>query len=278
VHDAIQVLTSMGVNVVATGGNGYNSTEHPAYTRNGQPWFRPANNSGSIMVGAGFSTNRARIDFSNHGQRFDLQGWGNAIVTTGYCLLYCVEGNHNIRYSNDFGGTSGAGPIVTTAVAVIQSYLRATGQAPWTTQQVVDLLKSTGQPQGSATPGQHIGPLPNLQAALATIEVDPPETTLLLDYASPLVTMTADDGWGSGVAQVQYRLGSEQRWTTYDEPFPVPEAGEQTIEYRSIDVNGNTGPVESVTLVNPDGNGHTWELRHRAAPGSAGISTPDIAQ
>jgi subtilase family protein len=169
VHEAIRVLTSMGVNVVATGGNGHNSTAHPAYTRNGQPWFRPDNHSGSILVGAGDSNTRERLGFSNHGPRFDLQGWGHQIITTGYCTLYCVQTDHDIRYSRTFGGTSGAGPIVTVAVAVIQSYLRATGQEPWTAREVADLLDNTGQPQGSDPAGEHIGPLPNLRAALAAI-------------------------------------------------------------------------------------------------------------
>jgi hypothetical protein len=256
VHEAIQLLSSMGVNVVATGGNGYNSTDHPAYTRDGQPWFRPENHSGSILVGAGHSSSRERLAFSNHGPRFDLQGWGHEIVTTGYCTLYCVQDNHDIRYSQSFGGTSGAGPIVTVAVVVIQSYLRATGQEPWTAQEVADLLKSTGQPQGTGTSGENIGPLPDLRAALASLEVDPPETTLLLNgrpgrpgsYASPLVTLTAADGWGSGVDSVMYRLDGEQRWVRYRGPFRISGAGERTVEYRSIDANGNTGAVESVTF------------------------------
>jgi hypothetical protein len=258
VHDAIQVLKSMGVSVVATGGNGFNSTDHPAYTRDGLPWFRPENHSGSILAGAGNSMTRERLDFSNHGPRFDLQGWGHRIATTGYCTLHCVQDNHDIRYSQTFGGTSGAGPIVTVAVVAIQSYLRATGQDPWTAQQVADLLKQTGQPQGPVTSDKHIGPLPNLRAALTAIEVDAPETTLLLDgraprmggnYFRPQVVLTATDGWGSGVDRVMYRLDGEQPWSTYDGPFRISGAGEETIEFRSSDHNGNTGPVEAVTFV-----------------------------
>jgi subtilisin family serine protease len=175
VHEAIQVLTGLGVTVVATGGNGYNSTDHPAYTRDGEPWFRPENNSGSILVGAGDSSTRERLDFSNHGPRFDLQGWGHEIVTTGYCTLYCVEDDHDISYADSFGGTSGAGPIVTAAVAAIQSYVTSTGQEPWTAEQIRDVLVKTGQPQGAGTADGHIGPLPDLRAALTSIEVDAPE-------------------------------------------------------------------------------------------------------
>jgi hypothetical protein len=248
VHQAIQVLSSMGVNVVATGGNGYNSTAHLAYTRDGLPWFRPDNHSGSILVGAGNSSSRERLAFSNHGPRFDLQGWGHQIVTTGYCTLYCVQDNHDIRYSQTFGGTSGAGPIVTVAVVAIQSYLRATGQQPWTAQQVADLLESTGQPQGPGPSSEHIGPLPDLRAAMAAIEVDPPEATLLRD--GQLATLSADDGWGSGVDRIMYRLDGERQWTTYDGPFRISGAGERAVEYRAVDLNGNLGPVESVSFAN----------------------------
>lgn len=169
VHEAIQVLTGLGVTVVATGGNGFNSTDHPAYTRDGQPWFRADNSSGSLLVGAGASTSRERLDFSNHGPRFDVQAWGEGIVTTGYCDLHCDQADHNVSYTASFGGTSGAGPIVTAAVAAIQSYVTSTGQAPLTPDQIRDLLIDTGQPQGPTTTHQHIGPLPNLQAALTTL-------------------------------------------------------------------------------------------------------------
>jgi hypothetical protein len=175
VHDAIQVLTRLGVTVVATGGNGFNSTDHPAYTRDGQPWFRADNSSGSILVGAGDSGSRERLDFSNHGPRFDVQGWGHGIVTTGYCNLYCVDGDHNVSYTDSFGGTSGAGPIVTAAVTAIQSYVTSTGAEPLTADQMREVLVSTGQPQGPSTAGQHIGPLPDLRAALTSLGADAPE-------------------------------------------------------------------------------------------------------
>jgi cytochrome c len=60
---------------------------------------------------------------------------------------------------------------------------------------------------------------------------------------------------GSGVDRVMYRLAGEQRWTTYEGPFRISGAGARTIEYRSSDVNGNVGPVESVTLSDLDDSG-----------------------
>jgi serine protease len=267
VHQAVTLLTGMGVTVVATGGNGANSTDHPAYTRDGLPWFRPDNSSGSIFVGAGSSTTRERLDFSNHGPRFDLQGWGQGITTTGHggtsTSFWPTAGGDdpatlNFRYTPSFGGTSGAGPIVTTAVVAIQSYLKATGQQPWSAQEIADVLKATGQPQGPDTAAQHIGPLPDLRAALESIEVDAAETTLLLDgapvrrgvYATPTVALEADDGWGSGVDRIMYRLDGNPRWITYDGPFQIFRGGRHTIEYRSNDVNGNTEWVQVAAFTN----------------------------
>src|SRR5262245_24976286 len=266
VHDAVSLLTDMGVTVIATGGNGYNSTENPAYTRDGLPWFRPENSSGSIFEGAGDSDTREKLGFYNYGSRFDLQGWGNRIVSTGHggtsTNFWPTTGGGdpatlNYRYTGSFGGTSGGGPIVTTAVGAIQSDRLATGQKPWSAQRIADLLKETGQPQGPNSLAQHIGPLPNIRAALIKIEVDRPITTLLLDgqtpedrtYNDPTVSLEATDGWGSGVNRTMYRIDDIPRWFTYDGPFQVTGTGEHTIQYRSNDANHNTERTRSRSFV-----------------------------
>ena len=267
VHDAVSLLTSMGVTVIATGGNGYNSTENPAYTRDGLLWFRPENSSGSIFEGAGDADTREKLGFSNYGSRFDLQGWGNRITSTGHggtaTNFWPTTGGGdpatlNYRYTGSFGGTSGGGPIVTTAVVAIQSYRLATGQKPWSAQRIADLLKETGQPQGPNSLAQHIGPLPNIRDALIEIEVDRPITTLRLDgqppedrsYSDPTISLDATDGWGSGVNRTMYRIDDIPRWFTYTEPFQVTGSGEHTIQYRSNDANHNTERTRSVTFVN----------------------------
>jgi hypothetical protein len=159
------------------------------------------------------------------------------------------------RYTASFGGTSGAGPIVTSAVVAIQSYVKATGQEPWSAQQLADVLEATGQPQGPNTSEQHIGPLPNLRAALISIEVDAPDTTLAVDgrpvragsYIDPLVSLDADDGWGSGIERTEYRI-DDGDWTTYDGPFRAGEPGIQAFRYRSVDHNGNVEDTSTVAF------------------------------
>ncbi|MEU8263040.1 S8 family serine peptidase [Micromonospora sp. NPDC048999] len=263
VFDAIKLLTGLGVTVVSTGGNGDTNSDDPMYTRNGIRWFDPTvQHSGSIMVGAGSSTDHERLSFSNYGTRFDLQGWGQNITTTGSggnLQGGTSPANLNIRYTQSFGGTSGAGPVVTNAVVAIQSYLKATGQEPWTSQQIVEVLRATGTPQGTATAGQQIGPLPNLEAALKLIEVDAPVSTITLSHhanpkvdwvANPLATLSADDGWGVGVARIEYRLDGGS-WTPYQAPFRVKGPGNRTIEYRAVDNNGNVEKANTLTFDNP---------------------------
>ncbi|MFU8871812.1 OmpL47-type beta-barrel domain-containing protein [Micromonospora sp. SL4-19] len=264
VFDAIKLLTGLGVTVVSTGGNGNTNSDDPMYVRNGIRWFDPAvQHSGSIMVGAGSSTDHSRLSFSNYGTRFDLQGWGQNITTTG--SNGNLQGgtnpaNLNVRYTQSFGGTSGAGPVVTNAVVAIQSYLKATGQEPWTAQKIVEVLRATGTPQGGNTAGEQIGPLPNLEAALKMIEVDAPVSTIALSHhansnvpwvANPLVTLSADDGWGVGVARIEYRLDGGP-WTQYQAPFRVKGPGKRTIEYRATDNKGNVEKVNTLTFNNPE--------------------------
>jgi hypothetical protein len=168
VFDATVLLNQLGVVVVATGGNGGENHDRPEFQGR---FNRSVRDSGSIIVGAGSSTTHARLSFSVYGSRVDLQGWGQSITTTG--SNGNLQGgtdpaNRNIRYTRSFGGTSGAGPIVTGAVVAIQSYLRATGRPLRTSRQLIDLLRATGTPQGGDTT-QRIGPLPNIRAALTAL-------------------------------------------------------------------------------------------------------------
>jgi serine protease len=168
VFDATVLLNQLGVIVVATGGNGGENLDRPEFQGR---FNRSVRDSGSIIVGAGSSTTHARLSFSVYGSRVDLQGWGQSITTTGSngnLWGGTDPANRNIRYTRSFGGTSGAGPIVTGAVVAVQSYLRATGRPLWTSRQLIDLLRATGTPQGGDTT-QRIGPLPNLRAALTAV-------------------------------------------------------------------------------------------------------------
>lgn len=172
VYDAVVAAVSRGIHVVQAGGNGNMNLDNTACF--GSPFPRGRADSGAIIVGAGGpeamswcgdrTAERARQPFSSYGRRFNLQAWGNCVVTTGYGDLY--DGGANADYTHTFSGTSSASPIVASAVAALSGIAKARGIA-LTPAQMRELLVSTGTPQaGSGTP---IGPLPNLRAAAARL-------------------------------------------------------------------------------------------------------------
>lgn len=229
VYDVIKLAVANGITVVEAAGNGAENLDSGDYqTGNGGHFpFLSANDSGAIIVGAGKSPYwgaNARIahDYSNYGQTVDLHGWGDSIVTTGYGTLYPGGTNPDVAqknqwYATSFGGTSGASPIVTGAVAVIQSTYKQVNGSYMTPAQVRTLLRTTGTPQIGS---KNIGPLPNLRAAIEQIydvanvgltvaapTVSPPGGT----YAMPLqVQIGYGTGQNSGNTNIRYTLdGSE---------------------------------------------------------------------
>lgn len=172
-YQAIQLISANGLIVVEAAGNGSQDLDDPIFSidNNGHYPFLEGNWSEAIMVGAGAvgidDVSRSKLWFSNYGSRIDLQGNGEGVVTTGYGSGYSAEGI-NKEYTNDFGGTSGASPIVVGAVALIQSLHKSVTGNPLSRDQIRDLLVHTGKPQvaGTLFPlSEKIGPLPNVFAA-----------------------------------------------------------------------------------------------------------------
>lgn len=172
-YDVIQLLSGNGIIVVEPAGNGFKNLDDPNLStgNNGHYPFLQENWSEAIMVGAGsigtFNPPRSWLPFSNYGARVDLQGIGEGVVTTGGGSLYAAEGE-NQYYTNSFGGTSSASPIVAGAIALLQSlHEQHTGER-LSANVIRDLLVSTGKPQtmiDSVPIMQKIGPLPNVFAA-----------------------------------------------------------------------------------------------------------------
>lgn len=80
-------------------------------------------------------------------------------------------------------------------------------------------------------------------------ETEPPVTSIFFDSETAQVTLVAVDyplNKGSGVAATYYKIdGGEQQ--TYGGPFTIDE-GTHTVEYWSVDQNGNTEPTKSSTF------------------------------
>ena len=156
--DAIQTATTNLVLCVEAAGNGGADFDNPIYD---ELFDRNVRDSGAIIVGAGSPYTLARLDFSCFGSRLDCAGWGEQIVTTGYGDLY--GSNEHENYTANFGGTSGASPMVVGAVLCLQGIVRAHGLLPLQPLVMRQLLTDTGSPQPD--PEQYIGTRPNLETA-----------------------------------------------------------------------------------------------------------------
>ncbi|MNJ88929.1 Intracellular serine protease [compost metagenome] len=172
-YDAIQLISGNGIIVVEAAGNGDRNLDDPMFSMDnfGHYPFLEENWSEAIMVGAGAvgvdDIARSKLWFSNYGSRIDVQGNGEEVVTTGYGTAFSSEGV-NREYTNSFGGTSGASPIVVGAVSLLQSLYKQHTGSPFDVDFVRNLLVNTGKPQveGTLFPlSQKIGPLPNVFAA-----------------------------------------------------------------------------------------------------------------
>lgn len=177
----VQLASGLGITIVEAAGNGQQNLDAPEYNTGSHTPFLPGNSSGAIIVGAGSAgvarsgtdSARSRLWYSNYGSRIDVQGNGERIYTTGYGSLYATEGINRF-YTDDFGGTSGASPIVVGAVALMQSiHKQNAGGQVLSTATILSALKATGKPQSSSTlypaATYPIGPLPNVYQAITRI-------------------------------------------------------------------------------------------------------------
>lgn len=168
--DAIQYAWAKGIIVIEAGGNGAEDFDDTEIY--GSLFDTTHRNSHAIIVGAGAEAASAfdlqKKDFSNYGERVNLQGYGSGVYTTGYGGLFDGGGDEDQYYTASFSGTSSASPIVTGAAACLQGYYKATYGTPLTSDQIRDILVPTGTPQLGDT-FLHIGPRPDLLTAISIL-------------------------------------------------------------------------------------------------------------
>lgn len=169
--DAMLNAYANGVIVCEAAGNGAEDLDDPIYTNYFDTTFR---HSHAIMCGAGnppvggSATDRSKLDFSNWGERVNLQGYGVGVYTTGYGGLYS-GGTQDSWYTATFSGTSSASPIVTGAVASLSGVFKNMLGGVLDADTALALLVPTGSPQQNPSLTRHIGPRPNLAAAIAPL-------------------------------------------------------------------------------------------------------------
>lgn len=176
VFAAIQTSTALGIICVEAGANGSVNLDDDQY---GGLFDRRVRDSGAILVGAGTPEGVDAEWFSDYGSRLDLQGWGSAIVTTGYGDLQ--DGPAEEQYTAGFSGTSGASPMVVGSVASLQGQALALFGDPLTPRLAEEILSVTGTPWNGT---RQIGERPNLAAA---------RDRLLLGYGDVLLTVRDGD-------------------------------------------------------------------------------------
>ena len=173
VYDTIVTLVANGIVVVETAGNGGRDLDDPIFStgNDGHYPFLAENDSGAILVTGGTSPYtgfpRTFWEWTTTGTTVDLQGWGDSIVTTGNGNLYGNEGP-DLFYRSDFGGSSGAAAMAAGAAAILEQAHNSLYGTPAPPALVKHVLVSTGTPQAPPVIA-HMGPLPNVKAALDAI-------------------------------------------------------------------------------------------------------------
>jgi hypothetical protein len=185
--DAIRYAIARGIIVVEAAGNGAEDLDDGLYSirPSGFPttWTNPFNrsnrDSGAVMVGAGapppgthgltWGADRSRLGFSNYGALIDAQGWGSGVTSTGYGDLQ-GGGDERLWYTDTFGGTSSASPIVVGVLGCLQGALAGSARPAMTPTTARAWLRATGSAQQDE-PGrpatQRIGNRPDLRALIS---------------------------------------------------------------------------------------------------------------
>jgi serine protease len=255
-YDDIKTAVAMGMIVVEAAGNGAQNLDSATYNTGHAP-FKTSNDSGAIIVGAAKPPGtgaRSAADFSNYGATVDLQGWGGSILTTGYSDLHSTEGK-DLWYTDSFGGTSGASPMVTGSAAILQAIYKNENGSTASPANIKTILRNTGTAQ---TGTKNIGPMPNLRAAINSVAAVTPVSKPVLSHASgtysmPLaVTISYAAGQSSSNTHIRYTLnGSEPTFNSF---IYLPSQGDQlilnygvTLKAKAFKVGG--GESESQTAV-----------------------------
>jgi len=161
VATAIQDATDSGIIVVEAAANGGNNLDDEDVY--GTVFRSSGRNPGAILVGAGGTEAPEPESFSNYGERVILQGWGEAVLTTGPASSVYSDLGENRQYGY-FNGTSAATPIVAGALAALQGIYRNRSEGrSGTATFLTDILVNTGTAQ---TGTHHVGPRPDLGEAI----------------------------------------------------------------------------------------------------------------
>jgi len=169
--DAIRLATALGIVCIEPAGNGANDLDtysHPTrgvFLNRGLATFR---DSGAIMVGSSSSAvPHRRFPTSSFGTRIDCYAWGENITT-----LNADGGAARNLYTNSFGMTSGASPIIAGAAVLLQSISQNQFRFRLSPAQLRRILSNSDpaiNTLSAAPAADRIGVMPNLAAIIRSM-------------------------------------------------------------------------------------------------------------
>ena len=190
--EAIQTITANGRIVVNSAANGCVPMDNVYYNSIYDLGYR---DSGAIIVGAA-DVDRDPACFTNYGSRIDAYAQGEYVYSAGYGDLFSGGGDTRQYYTSDFGGTSGACPIVAGALATLQAiYKSRYDGAVLDAWQMRTLLRNTGTPQASASGSKPISNMPNMEELIDAISGGAPDTTPPVIQHTPLSNQAGNGPW-----------------------------------------------------------------------------------
>lgn len=177
--DMCKALTARGAVVVNAACNGSTQSLADKGTSRGHgvdlsqwPYFQDHGDASTILVGACQSWDGKPHQYSNYGYRYRmLNAWGDSVATLGYGKLQDKQGDDR-DYTDSYGGTSSATPLVTGALSLIQSYAMRQHHIYLNADQMHLLVMATGYPDATLplTDVLPMGRRPNVEGALALLD------------------------------------------------------------------------------------------------------------
>lgn len=177
--DSTRALTQRGAVVVNAACNGSYATDASKgatryYGIDLSQWqyFDDHGDADAILIGACQSWDGKPHQYSNYNYRYRmLNAWGDSVATLGYGALQDKSG-HDRDYTDNYAGTSSATPLVTGALALIQSYAIEQHHLYLNANQMHLLVMESGYedatlPDADALP---MGARPNVHGALVLLD------------------------------------------------------------------------------------------------------------
>jgi len=177
--DVIRQLSQRGAVVVVAAANGTAQGDSGKGTVQNQgvdlaqwPYFSDHGDADAILVGACHSWDGKPHQYSNYNYRYRmLNAWGDSVATLSYGALQDKTGDDR-DYTDAYGGTSSATPLVTGALSLIQSYAMSEHHVYLDAGQMHLLIMASGY-EDSTLPLTDVLPMgarPNVQGALALLD------------------------------------------------------------------------------------------------------------